>query len=128
MARLITNGAISNILFFLFFGIPLVISRRYKNMRNIIISRLHRKHICNTIFTTAGTLSRWLTVYAVIPSKVISSIPITRSHANTGSFFYFICISFPYINKSHIKYNQQTSQLQLIVLHNFPAFVRTSIF
>ena len=41
MARLITNGAISNILFFLFFGIPLVISRRYKNMRNIIISRLH---------------------------------------------------------------------------------------
>ena len=116
------------ILFFLFFGIPLVISRRYKNMRNIIISRLHRKHICNTIFTTAGTLSRWLTVYAVIPSKVISSIPITRSHANTGSFFYFICISFPYINKSHIKYNQQTSQLQLIVLHNFPSFVRTSIF
>ena len=127
MARLITNGAISNILFFLFLGIPLVISRRYKNMRNIIISRLHRKHICNTIFTTAGTLSRWLTVYAVIPSKVISSIPITRSHANTGSFF-FILYAYLYITKSHIKYNQQTSQLQLIVLHNFPSFVRTSIF
>ena len=29
------------------------------------------------------------------------------------------------IKKSHIKYNQQTSQLQLIVLHNFPSFVRT---